>query len=210
MKGQFFDNRVQFNVAGFINDFTNKQESAIDFDKTTNTVVSVFTNVGGLRYKGIEAELQWVVSRQFNVAASFGYITAKYTDLLIKFPGNKNTDQPTVNATFLYPRNVPKFTAGGAANYTMPIGPGDLTLGTKVTWVDSAFGDIYNTQTAFSRAHTDVSASASYTYDNYKVTVFGRNLTNWRREFPVIIAPLFGASTITPGASWGVELQAEF
>lgn len=210
MKGQFFDNRVQFNVAGFINDFTNKQESAIDFDKTTNTVVSVFTNIGGLRYKGLEAELQWIVTSQFNVAASFGYITAKYTDLLIKFPGNKNTDQPVVNATFLYPRNVPKFTAGGAANYTIPIGPGDLTLGTKVTWVDSAFGDIYNTQTAFSRAHTDISASASYSYDNYKVTVFGRNLTNWRREFPVLIAPLFGASTITPGASWGVELQAEF
>ena len=42
------------------------------------------------------------------------------------------------------------------------------------------------------------------------MTVFGRNLTNWRKEAPVFIAPLFAASTITPGASWGVEVAAEF
>jgi iron complex outermembrane recepter protein len=210
MKGQFFDNTVQFNVAAFLNDFSNKQESAIVFDKTTNTVVTLFTNVGGLRYKGLEAELQWVVTPQFNVAASFGYIDAKYTDLMIGYPGNKSGAVPIVNATFLTPRNVPKFTAGGAANYTIPIGPGDLTLGSKITWVDSVYGDLYNASTSFIPSHTDISASASYTYDNYKVTVFGRNLTNWRREAPVFIAPLFAASTITPGASWGVELQAEF
>ena len=72
MKGQFFDHRVQLNVAGFINDFHNKQESAIAFDKTTNTVVTLFTNVGGLRYKGIEGELQWQVTRQFNLQGSVG------------------------------------------------------------------------------------------------------------------------------------------
>ena len=59
-------------------------------------------------------------------------------------------------------------------------------------------------------SHTDVSASVSYAYDNYKVTVFGRNLTGFQYEAPVFIAPLFAASTWGPGRSWGVEVAAKF
>ena len=210
MKGQFFDHRVQLNLAAFRNDFANKQESAIVFDKTTNTVVTLFTNVGGLRYQGLEGELQWVVNDQLSLAASVGYLDAKYTNLLIGFPGNKAGAVPIVNATFLVPRNAPKWTAGGSASYTMPIGPGNLALGSKVSWVDSTYGDIYNTSLGYTPSHTDLSASLSYTYQNYKATVFGRNLTNWRKEAPILIAPLFGASTITPGRSWGLELAATF
>lgn len=40
--------------------------------------------------------------------------------------------------------------------------------------------------------------------------MFGRNLTNWRHEQPVFIAPLFAAGTLGPGASWGAEIQAKF
>ena len=31
---------------------------------------------------------------------------------------------PIVNAIFLEPRNAPKYTAGGSATYTVPLGPG--------------------------------------------------------------------------------------
>jgi len=210
MKGQFFDHRVQLNLAGFLNDFANKQESSIQFDKTTNTVVTVFTNVGGLRYEGLEAELQWVVTHRFNIAASFGYLHAKYTNLLIGYPSNQTGPVPIVNATFLIPRAAPKVTLGGSANYTLPLGPGDLTLGAKVNWVDSEYGSLYNESTSFVPSHTDVSASLSYAYNNYKATIFGRNLTGFRHETPVFIAPLFASSTWGPGASWGLELAAKF
>lgn len=210
MKGQFFDNRVQLNLAAFRNDFTNKQESAIVSDPTTNTIVTLFTNVGGARYQGLEGELQWVVNDQLNLAASFGYLDSKYTKLLIGFPGGRSAPVPIVDATFLKPRNAPKFTAGGSASYRVPIGPGDLTVGSKVTWVDSIYFGLYNTSLSFFKSHTDLSVSASYSYDNYKATLFGRNLTDWRREGALLVAPLFGASTITPGRSWGLEVSATF
>jgi len=60
------------------------------------------------------------------------------------------------------------------------------------------------------RPHFDVGAAASYSWKNYKVSLFGKNLTNHKIEYPFYIAPLFAASTITPGASWGVELAAKF
>ena len=210
MKGQFFDHRVQLNLAAFINKFRNKQESAIAFDKTTNTVVTLFTNVGGLEYKGVEGELQWLVTNQLSLAGSFGYLDSQFTQLNIGYPGNKTAPVPIVNATFLTPRGAPKWTFGGQAVYTVPVGPGDLSLSSRVSWVDKQQGDLYNTSTGVVASHTDVSAAASYTYENYKVTVFGRNLTDYRREFPVFIAPLFGAGSVGPGRSWGLELQAKF
>ena len=210
MKGQFFDHRVQFNLAGFINEFHQKQESSIQFDDTTKTVVTVFTNVGGLEYKGVEGELRWAVSRRLSVAGSFGYLNARFTQLNIGYPGNQTGQVPIVDATFLIPRGAPEWTLGGSANYTMPVGPGDLTLNARVSWVDFQKGSLYNESKFDVPAHTDLSLAASYAYKNYKFTVFGRNLTNYRHEFPVFIAPLFASGTLGPGASWGAELEAKF
>jgi iron complex outermembrane receptor protein len=211
MKGQFFEHRVQLNLDGFINDFQNKQESAVAFDPTTNTVVTLFTNVGGVRYEGIEAELQWIITRRLHLQASFGYLNAKYTSLEIGYPNAVNGNVPVLtDATFLVPRGAPKFTAGGSATYSWPVGPGELQLESRVSWVDMEYGDIYNSSQSIVPAHTDLSVSASYSWKNYKVTGFGRNLTNWRYEAPAFVAPLFASSTITPGASWGLELLAKF
>lgn len=215
MKSQFFDHRVQFNLTGFLNDFHNKQESAVELDPNTNTVVTVFTNVGGVRYEGIEGELQWVVTPEFHLAGTFGYLHAKYTTLNIAYPNAVNANVPVVqNATFLIPRDSPDWTLGGEASYTVPVGPGHLELETKVDWVDTEFGTatsgLYNESYSMIPAHTDLSASISYAYNNYKVTLFGRNLTNWKIEEPTYIATLFAASTITPGANWGVKLEGKF
>ena len=211
-KTQFFDHRVQFNVAGFLNNFHNKQESAIALDATTNTVVTVFNNVAGVRYIGFEGELQWVVTQQLRLAGTFGYLHSKYTDLNIAFPNavNGNVPNPNAHPTFLVPRNAPKWTLGGQATYTVPVGPGNFEVGTKVTWVDDIQGGIYNESYAVVKAHTDVAASASYSYENYKITVFGRNLTGYVHEQPAYIATLFAAGTIGPGRSWGLEIAAKF
>ena len=210
MKGQFFEHRIQFNLAGFINEFHNKQESSIQFDKLTNTVVTLFTNVGGLEYKGVEGELQWAVTRRLSVAASFGYLDSRFTQLNIGFPGNQTAPVTVQSETQLHPRGAPDVTLGGSANYTLPVGPGDLTLGARVSWVDREYGDLYNSSQFIIPAHTDLALSASYAYKTYKFTVFGRNLTNYRHEIPTFIAPLFAAGSVGPGASWGAELEAKF
>ena len=210
VKSQWLDDHLQLNVTAFRNDFKNKQESAIVFDATTNTVVTLFTNVGGLRYQGLEAELQWIITDQLDVSATLGYLDAKYTDLMIGYPGNKTGPVPIVNATFLIPRNAPEYTLGAAINYTIPIGPGELALGTRFNWVDDIYGDIYNTSTSFVDAHENVSASASYSFGKYKVSLFGQNLTDYQNEAAIFIAPLFASSNITAPRTWGIEVQAKF
>jgi iron complex outermembrane receptor protein len=212
LKGQYFDHRVQFNVAAFRSDFANKQESAVALDTTTNTVVTIFTNVGGVRYQGIEAEGQWIVTKQLHLSGSFGYLDANYTVLNIGYPNAVGSNVPKLQdaSKLLRPRNAPQFTAGGEATYAVPAGPGTLELSSRISWVDDLFAGLYNESYSKIRAHTDVALAVSYSYKNYKVTAFGRNLTDHINETPTYIAPLFAASTITPGRSWGLELQAKF
>ena len=110
----------------------------------------------------------------------------------------------------LIPRTSPPWTLGGEASYTIPVGPGHLELESKVTWVDTQQLGLYNESYNVLPSHTDLAASIIYAYKDYKVTLFGRNLTGWKREQPFYIATLFAASTITPGANWGLELAAKF
>ena len=214
LKSQWFDHRVQFNLTGFLNEFHNLQQSAVQTDQTTNTVVTVFTNIGGIRYYGLEAELQWIVTPQFHVQATAGYLNAKYTSLNIVYPANVNGNvaDPKANpASLLTPDNSPKWTLGANASYTIPVGPGDLQLESKVSWVDTVYTTLYNEPYGTIPSHMDLELSGSYSYKNYKVTLFGRNVTNWVHETPYLgVVPLFAASTINPGANWGLRLEAKF
>jgi hypothetical protein len=135
---------------------------------------------------------------------------AKYTSLNIGYPSNQTSPVQITNATFLIPRGAPDWTLGGSATYTIPVGPGSLSTEVRASWVDTQQGDLYNASQFIVPAHTDLAASISYAYKDYRVTFFGRNLTNWRHETPTFIAPLFASGTLGPGASWGLELQAQF
>ncbi|MDX1580139.1 MAG: TonB-dependent receptor, partial [Alphaproteobacteria bacterium] len=63
LKTQFLQNRVQVNIAGFYNDFKDKQESSIQVDPSTNTVATIFSNVADAVYKGIEVEVTAVLTQ---------------------------------------------------------------------------------------------------------------------------------------------------
>ncbi len=213
VKAQWFDNRLQTNIALFHNTFKNKQEQAVQFDESTNTVATVFSNVANVIYKGIEAEVQAAVTDQLNLFGSIGLLDAQYKDFFTDVnPNDTCTGKPecVVDASYLEVRNAPKLTAGIGGVYTVTVGPGDLQLNVKYAYVGKVQGNLLNQTLGAVRPRDDLSASVSYIWDKYRVTMFGRNLTNERNEVPTIIAPLFASSTIGPGWSWGVELAAEF
>jgi iron complex outermembrane receptor protein len=213
VKAQWFDNRLQTNIALFHNTFKNKQEQSIQFDETTNTVATVFSNVANVVYKGIEAEIQAAVTDGLNVFGSIGYLDAKYKDFFTDVnPNDDCTGAPEciVDATYLKPRNAPDLTLGVGGTYTVPVGPGDLQFNLKYSYISKVEGNLLNQTLGRIPPRDDLSASVSYIWNDYRVTVFGRNLTNERWEVPSIIAPLFASGTVGPGWSWGVELAAEF
>ena len=215
IKNEFFDNRLQANFALFYNDFTDKQEQSVQFDASTNTVATVFSNVADAVYKGAELELTALVTEQFTLFGSVGYLKASYKNFFTDVdPNDDCTGKPEciVNADFLTPRNAPDWTLGIGGSYVIPVGnDGEIELFVKYDWVGKVEGNLLNLPGSQGPSRENLQASVSYTHGDYKLTVFGRNLTNERFEqFFQPIAPLFNAGTLNPGASWGVELTAEF
>ena len=213
MKAQWFDNRLQTNLALFHNTFKNKQEQAVQFDDSTNTVATVFSNVANVIYKGVELEMQAAVTENFSVFGSLGLLDATYKDFFTDVnPNDTCSGKPEciVDASYLTPRNAPKLTSGLGGTYTVTIGPGDLSFNVKWSHTSKSEGNLLNATLSQSPPRDDVSASISYAWDKYRVSMYGRNLTNERFEAPNIIQPLFAAGTVGPGWSWGVELGAQF
>lgn len=214
LKTQFFENRIQANFALFYNDFTDKQEQSIQFDPTTNTVATVFSNVADAVYKGAELEVTALVTDSLTIFGSVGYLKASYNNFFTDVDPNDNCSglpECIVDASFLTPRNAPEWVFGIGGSYVFVMGnSGEIELYVKYDWVDDTEGDLLNQPTGFIKSRQNLQASISYAYENYQVTLFGRNLTNERIEAFALIAPLFAAGTINAGASWGLEVTAEF
>lgn len=209
MKSQWFDNRVQVNVALFRNDFTGKQEAFVAVDPSTNTVATQFANVADAVYKGAELEIQAVVTENISLFGSVGYLDAKYKEFLLDRTDD-GVDNPT-DLTNLTPRNAPEWTFGVGGTFTTIVGNGgEIELYVKYDWVDVIEADLFNNAFVSQSSRENLAASITYRYEQYSVTVFGRNLTNDRYETIALIDPLFAAGSINPGASWGLEVQADF
>ena len=154
-----------------------------------------------------------VVNENLNFFGSLGILDAKYTEF--ETDVNPNDDAivgATIeDATFLTPRNAPKTTWGVGANYTIPVGnDGEIDMYVKYNRVSTIEASLINLSFSRVKPQDDLTASLGYSWNNFRVTVYGKNLTNEVNEVPFPIAPLFAAGTIGPGRSGGVELQADF
>ncbi len=208
MKSQFFDNRVQVNAAFFYNKYKDKQESSVQIDPSTNTVATVFSNVADATYQGAELETRWAATENLSVFATGGYLDAKYDNFETDI--NPNVDPGKIeDASYLTPRNAPKYTYGFGGNFTYPVGPGHVEVFTKYSWVDKIETDLLNLKIGQVDARKDLSASIGYFYKNMSVVLYGRNLTNEKVEVPFPIVPLFASGTVSPGTSWGLSFSID-
>jgi iron complex outermembrane receptor protein len=213
MKGQFFDNRVQLNMAAFYNDFEDKQDSNVVLDVSTGTVATVFENIGGLEYTGAEAELQWLVSDSLSVFATVGYLDAEYDGFFsLNFVDvTLRATTPKQNVDFLTPKNAPDWTLGAGGTYVIPIGPGELSLHARWNFIDELETDTYNGPGTRLESRNFIDAQVSYEWNRMRLTAFGKNLTDEVQEIPFTgVSPWFAYSSVTEGAQYGVELEVEF
>ena len=212
MKGQFLENRMQFNAVYFYNQFDDKQEASVQLDADTATVATVFDNVASAIYWGLEGELKYVVNEYANFFASVGYLDASYDEFETDL--NPNDDDSPQNrgiedATHLTPRNAPETTWAIGGTVSVPVGPGELSFYAKYSEISEIETNLVNIRFGRLDAREYVDASVSYQWNNLRASFFGRNLTDDVFEIPFPIATLFSASTVIPGRSWGLELEIE-
>jgi iron complex outermembrane receptor protein len=227
-KTQWFDNRVQLNGAYFYNQFENKQESAVQFDPTTNTVATVFANVADAVYQGIDLELRVAPIEQLDFFLSWGWLDAEYRDFFTDVnPEDTATTTPAncpgefvpavpppggqciEDASFLRPRNAPKYTVGIGGTVRQPIGNGTAEFTLKYNWLSEVETSLINLTVGRLDSRGDLQITAGYQYKNVSVMFFARNLTNEGFEIPFLIDPLFASGTVVPGRTYGFDLTVE-
>ena len=213
MKSQWFDNRVQLNLAVFYNNFDDKQDSNVVLDESTGTVATVWENIGGVDYTGVEAEARWAATANLSLWASAGWLDAEYDGFLSSrfVPLEDQATTPPQNVDFLTVKFAPEYTFGLGGTYARQIGPGEFSLNAKYNYIDDMETQTYNEPGSIVESRDLVDASVSYAWRNFTFSVFGNNLMDETRETPFFaVQPWMAWSTVTRGRTFGAELEMDF
>ncbi len=238
MKGNFFDNRLLFNVNAFYSKYKDLQRTVIRFAPQTPTQQETFTsNAAGADIYGVEIETQAILTEGLTLFANIGWLNASYDDFCTALNG----------PVFIPVGETPTSPCGGSAELLNPatglalidddFSDLDLTrapkwdLSTRLVydWELGRHGYI-SMEAAYSytsKLHTQVNnalrtdraalnrVDASITWgdasDRYKVSLWGKNLTdNVVRLSRTPVSPLFSFEFPTAPRTYGVTVSASF
>ncbi|HQA18558.1 MAG TPA: TonB-dependent receptor, partial [Novosphingobium sp.] len=153
VKSTLFDRRLRFNVAGYHNVY---KDLAVNIPLTNappGTFASVVGNAGRVTYTGIEVEAQAVLSDNFNIEGSIGYVDINYKEFMSgqsTTPGN-----PPINvASVVTPGYTSPLTANAALNFQFPLSSNGPRLVGRVsyTYEDGKYSFSNDISTPFSSA----------------------------------------------------------
>ncbi|WP_291181930.1 TonB-dependent receptor [Erythrobacter sp.] len=217
-KSEWLDRRLRFNLAGFLTDYTDKQEEVIRRNPETGATITTVTNASAVRYWGLEAELMAVLAEGLSFSGVGSYLNASYRDFI--FNGFDVTD-------FVEPRNAPEWQLSGTIQYETQIG--DVGIDALVTyrWTDSYFfhlgprfdgggpSPLINEPRGFIEDYGLLDAQIGATFflgdTEVRASAYGRNLTD-ERFFQTFapVANLWANGTPNLGRTYGVRLGFSF
>ena len=212
LKTTWLDGRMIFNPAIFVSKYEDKQESILVPVDLSN-VATVVRNAAVLDMFGVELELMFQITDAWFVRATYGYLDAEFDEYLADIngaadgPGEIITDNSGLTS-----RNTPENTFGLTTSYTIAIGDGDLKGMLSYRWRDEV--EMIATNDPFGHLDSleDLSATVSYSWadEKYRVTAYGRNITDERERKVGRISPLTTRGWYNEGATYGVEFSASF
>jgi len=171
MKSEWFNRQLRLNVDGFHTTYKDIQlNSQIG---TSPTLV----NAGDARMWGFEIESQAQIGEGLSLAASVGYIDARYTRL-----NNVADNGVPISLDTKLPK-TPKWKIYVGPQYVVPVSfGGELQLNMDYTYISEVYNDLGNTPQLRRPPADMLNASATYRLpgDKYEITVGGSNLANER------------------------------
>ena len=176
-KSTLQDGRMILNGAIFKSEYDDKQESILIPVDLTN-VATVVRNAASMEMTGIELELMYQVTEAWDLMVTYGYLEAEYKDYL----ADLNGDNVITDNSGLIPRNTPENTFGITTSYTTQIGNGELKGRVSYRFRDEMNSDSSNNPKGDLDSIENVNATISYSFSNYSITAWGRNLTDEREQ----------------------------
>ena len=189
-KGSLLDGALNVALAAFYADYTDVQiPGSVACTILVGTppapipsFCGVVSNAGKASFKGLEFEGRArlgedlaAVGDRLTLSTALGYIDAQYKEYVTNIGG-----VPTDVADFREVQNTPKWTASANLAYSTPIGDGDLSFGTTLSYRSKTYQfeipNPYIDQKGF--ALWDASIVYTAPDDRWSLGVFGKNLTD--------------------------------
>lgn len=209
-KSQFADNRVQVNAAFFHTSYLGLQlDSNVPspFGSGQETIVN---NAARARIMGIEVDAIYTPTGWWTLSGSLGWLDAEYKDFVADLIG---TGTPVDNSA-LDLRRAPKFSFSVNSVMEADIGPGQASLRVNYGWKDDYETVLTNNPFGTIESYGILDASLNYDWNNYSISVFGRNLTDenyYTHAFAVPLSEaLWNFGVPREPRVWGVELTASW
>lgn len=215
LKTTMLDNRLRLNLTLFHMNWDNMQiEVNIPVPGLGSGQQDAVLNVGKATMQGVEVELTALLGEYFSLDFNLGYLDTKYD----KFNGKVFADQAFgADNSDLELRRAPKWNYTAALNYQQEIGEGALTGRVSYNWRDDYQGTVSNFPGSQIDSFGLLDASLSYNLGQWRIGVFGRNLTDedaYQHTF--VVAPnsngssLFTFANSRPPRHFGVEVTYTF
>ncbi len=179
MKADFLDGTLRVNTALFHNQYKDLQRIAFSTAGGDNGALAQnIQNAAEATINGVEIETIWAATDNFVLTAAVGYLDASYDDFSGLDLDNDGTPDPDI-AEGLDLERAPEWTCAFSANYDHEMDDmGLLSLRASYSYTDERTFNTANTRFHDSYALVDAGltwTSASY---RYKVSIFGKNLTD--------------------------------
>jgi iron complex outermembrane receptor protein len=241
LKSEWLDNRLIFNLAAFHTKYNDKQEDVV-FPDPRGATVTIVQNAASAKLTGFEAEIRTMPTEGLSIGFAVGYLNAKFDQWFDQAPllNGPNAGQlaPIDKSNFAL-RRAPEWTVQADLNYEYVL-PNDhsLILATDYSLKSDYYvvANTINTHTALNGAGANpglvdgfglLNASLTYKAENFKISVFGRNLTgsdyfqhvldvgttfgvNAGSTTPVPTGALWSFGTINSPPTYGIELGVNF
>ncbi len=206
-KTRWLDNMLQINAAVFRMDYKDKQEEVVRRTPTGDQE-TVVANASTARYDGVELELLAMPLDGLTLRATFGYLDSGFRSFIADLDG----DGVETDNSDLELRRAPKYTYSLGANYAWQMGPGTASVNASWRYKDKYWTTFQNQPPrGLAEAHGILDASLSYELDQWRFSVFGRNLNNATAEnSTLLVAGLFAFATTIPDRTYGAEVLWRF
>ncbi len=175
VKSQLFDNTLQLNLTAFLVDYDDMQlslrQEAVPGDPTTATQVII--NAGSAEVKGAELEVIWLPPVVEGLSLS---LTGGVLDTKVKDAPSSPLSVPIEGFDLA---QAPDYSATAVALYNLPLSNGsevDFRLAYRYT--GDFWWDLGNVQPGKMDGYGLFDASASYSMDKWRLTLWGQNLND--------------------------------
>jgi iron complex outermembrane receptor protein len=209
IKSQWWNDRFQANVAGFIYDFKNLQTQRI----VGSTIIT--ENAASAEVNGIEAEFTALLGDTVEAALNLAWLDATYKEFVLADPTRLELGPLDLSGNRL--STAPEYSAHAALSKSFTLGNGSLvTLSGNWTWRDDQHYEPFNQPNTFQPAYDEYGARLSWLSADKKwqASAWGRNLNDETAIVNNLIStdvfgfPRLGA--VNEPRTYGVDFEYRF